>query len=212
MTLLTYPRKKLLKNFFVVTQERVNKLRKLARLCVGRYRSNCQHITAKLHLSLLVFIIKKMLFVTLIHACLSLRLARSTENVKTYRLLNFWCFWMTRQIIDRQIIDHLMANGARGTEGQSRNPSLQSSVEACWGSGKHYCVILCYYMLLCHCCVILNITGNDLSWPYMVMLHCCYSTVCYWHKSIRIVYWFHMRSEGNLTSLLKLCCVFHWYV
>lgn len=24
---------------------------------------------------------------------------------------------MTRQIIDRQIIDHLMANGARGTEG-----------------------------------------------------------------------------------------------
>jgi hypothetical protein len=24
---------------------------------------------------------------------------------------------------------------------------------------------------------ILNITGNGLSWPYMVILHCCYSTV-----------------------------------
>jgi hypothetical protein len=27
------------------------------------------------------------------------------------------------------------------------------------------------------CCVILNITGNGLSWPYMVILHSCYSTV-----------------------------------
>jgi hypothetical protein len=60
------------------------------------------------------------------------------------------------------------------------------------------------------CCVILNITSNGLSWPYMVMLHCCYSKFCYWYINISIDYSLLISYEklGKLNKFIKvMLCV-----